>query len=461
MILKSLSLCCKRLQEVAQPFIFHIIEETAKLDPLLLALVNRPDLASQARWVNLNRKFDTTLSEDMKYINQGVLYLSMNQLDSTLATPSQRQEFLLDLFLSLVPNVEELTIFLEPTRTSEGYHSRRNMPSLLEQSYHLNMLQKLRVESVADNGVELDNPALHKILTAAPRLEELMMQYCTTRGCALGSEDPNVINIDLLRPTLGNLQQLDIYWCDAADTVGSMDYLQRWMALCSSLQLLHFDIWEKYGTRFSTLRTIQALHPLGQTLKELHFPWTSPIKTFCQVDSFEPFACVEQLCLSEFMLCPWPDDDTNCANSLAKILPPSVKRLQLETSTHDCSVWDHARDLGHYLRNIEPQSYNLKRLKINVKYWNPRDEEQNRNNYACAAAGWAVKQAFQGSKVVVSICFDHDRLLYNNSGAYILEIDYAGNNDDFSEALDDMMFEYSTDEGEIHSSSNDEEEDSS
>ncbi|CEJ92263.1 hypothetical protein VHEMI07924 [[Torrubiella] hemipterigena] len=116
------------------------------------------------------------------------------------------------------------------------------------------------------------------------------------------------------------------------------------------------------------------------------------------------------------MLCEWPTGaDGSCANSLANILPRTVKRLTLYTYAADCQAWRHAHDLARYFET-GADDWALKRLKMMI------DDDCSvdgilRDHKACIAAGWKLKQAYAATKVRVYISFDHDTVLYTETGA--------------------------------------------
>lgn len=408
--LEALSLSCKKLQAAAQHFVFHVVTDERNVVSRVRTLIARPDLASHVLVLNLTR----SLCEDAweNFDKDADYDTSLNTAACEEPLNMERQSSF--MLLSLAPNITKLKMQIVSGPYDYPRFIPSTKPSLLDAGNLFAKLQVLRVESpVYDTrGLDLASPVLEDVLLAARNLRELRLL-----GCHISSDMVGAMSMTHIRPVLGQLLQLNLSIESVSSNATDLMPLRRWMARCSSLQtlLLYVQRIGDGGVRAEDI--IRALEPLGQTMKELYIFLYYPIGGFCHSGSFESFECLESLHIPTFMLCEWPPmgADGSCANSLANMLPRTVKRLTLYTHAANCQAWKHAHDLARYFE-ARADDWALKRLRIMI------DDDCSvdgipRDDKACIAAGWKLKQAYAGTKVRVYISFGHDTVLYTETGA--------------------------------------------
>lgn len=385
------------------------------------------------RAVNLERPvceicWDSYVDSDEDEDGDDFSWLSTTSVRWGSSEPLDRHLWM--LLLSLVPNITKLMLKLRPYSHCQRDFAPPDTPSFHAAGISFTNLRILDIQNPAYDGsfIDLGSPMLEDLLLVAPYLQGLKISRCGIDiTWVTAMENPD------LQPRLADLRRVDMVLESIDHDAADMSFLQYWMARCSNLVRL-----DLYGRRVRSSGVlvqdiIKALHPVGPTLKEMSLYFYYPFSGFCEAGCLSPFTCLDTVHIGTNFLCEWPED-SGCVNNLASILPRTVKRLTLHTDRHDCQVWRHALDLAGYLQ----ESWHLKRLRIMIDdhHWDsgiPRDDD------ACIAAGWKIKQAYAGTKVRVYICFEHDSVIFTEAGT-LCEDDGADDSVYFSWSTDDDVY---------------------
>lgn len=281
-------------------------------------------------------------------------------------------------------------------------------------------LEKLRslqigIEEYSDP-FDLTNPGLHEVLVAAPHLESLSIDGFTIPETAACS------NLDHLQPTLSSLRRLTIG--DDSIYPEQFAYLKGWLKLCSKLETLLWSAYAGQGPKEAD-EIMSILEPLGETLLKLHLNIHVTVYLHCEPGDFDPFKRLEELILPCNMLCDCPtepawSDSVGCPDSIANLLPPTVKRLTLLTEGPGCRGWGHAKHLSHQLLN--GSDLQLKRLRMYLQgRWTELNEaERSEVERTCsvedvAMVGLDLREAFALTRVKVQMTWYFSPIRYEGS----------------------------------------------
>lgn len=349
--LLSLSKTSKRLRSIASPFLFHVLFTTGDDNlhrhlGMIRRMHERPDLAAQVQYADFNAYSwvgEAQLAADIEFaIDDLVADLALwdvipakwiipadggrarrsieedDWIDNWEEQQRLRQEFTVELPLSLAPNLECLHVEITEDDWVPG---ESRLPP-----FELLALERLYLSNRRINGYP-DSSTLHLgrvggLIDRAPNLRLLSMAMCETVPPGLSLE--NVTVLDLLKPQLEDQDAANLF------------------AALKNLQALRYTIdTEVTPTELTPRQLVGAMHPAGRTLRYLQIIWDSELDVLEDdvITSMTAFTVLETLVIGA--CCIYSDEadgETIAAQSesqLVAVLPPSLKSL---------SLWRFAKD---------------------------------------------------------------------------------------------------------------------
>ncbi len=282
-----------------------------------------------------------------------------------------------ELILTLMPNVPSLALALCPVNTP---HVSCRLPlggslafSRRQPRRHTPCLSSMQTLTICcavnaagyPNGIQ----TVHEFLRQIPNLRQLTFIAMITTAWAPISRR-QIENLSFLAQCLGNLRSLSIYESAIFDSIGTFEYLSKWLGLCPSLETFNIQT-DTIGNglniesvAMSPRRVLQAIAPTKMTLTHLGLiigePSASASISNYEIDEGQlaQFARLETLQLSSVCLC----DYRYTYLVLSEMLPPTVKVLSLVVRS--CLDEDIAAALPHITAIGEAMRIDRKRFTL-------------------------------------------------------------------------------------------------
>ncbi|KAK3182237.1 hypothetical protein K4F52_006414 [Lecanicillium sp. MT-2017a] len=431
--LKALSLTCKALRGIAQPYVFHRVPDVASFDSLLRTLASRPKLARSIRCADMsfNRnsgEADTQLCKDVAP--------SLHMTKPTVESFWKREMHCspgAELVLALLPNLDALRIrlhtadFVYPVFTF--LQSRFDK---LGAEAHLASLQTLTIRGEADSHLTSQraltirgdrtygsclvcNARSHVILSATPNLRHLTIQSFRMEpaDAALWGHGVNMPRAASSRARgLQRLQSLSFDDCIFQWGEVTSSYLYGWVESCPALEQFRMvGSRELTERRFMPARHVVAsLGPAQATLTHLHLDLSAVRKYVSEFPSgtlhgelLAQFVQLQCLTIDDGSFCDVEDRDDAHPTCLSTLIPRHIKKLVILYSGRK-----HVqRDLMHMAQSLKVGRTvsSLEQLEVWQRRWTTPylgGVEQLRKELFLP---WSeeVVQEFAGTTVAVTI----------------------------------------------------------
>ena len=322
--LRNLSLTCRLLRDIAQPILYHNVHPKDLL-PLLRTAIERPHLAANVRGLSNHQSYQSEPSpKDIQLLEAAAQCLGICKkpgwLEQILTDELSRDNWILELTLAHLPNVEALSLTL-PYISGE-----LDLGNLLQRKVLLASIRRLYITHSDQEDGMIDLTELGPLLSAMPNLKSLDVHL------AGGMTEP------LPFPELRSLSF-------AQANIG-IESLERIVSSCPKLQMFEYDgsmrrrEINEDSPEFTWGQAQRILLQRKDTIRHLNFDFGDDflslreegLETDDYCGSFKEFTALETLFVWSSSLVDMDADDEasdfpESVQDVIDVLPESLKLL--------------------------------------------------------------------------------------------------------------------------------------